>query len=146
MPPLSRLLLTFLALAGASFAASPKVASDQPIINFRVPDFTPEGNRSWLVRGSEARYAGDNQVDVKELNLTIFTGDADGKIETLFLSPAAEIRLGDLVATGHDTIRIINDRFEVTGTEWTYSHKEKKVSIGRNVHVVLHTQLKDILK
>ena len=146
MPPLSRLLLTFLALAGAAFAASPKVASDQPIINFRVPDFTPEGNRSWLVRGSEARYAGDNQVDVKELNLTIFTGDADGKIETLFLSPAAEIRLGDLVATGHDTIRIINDRFEVTGAEWTYSHKEKKVSIGRNVHVVLHTQVKDILK
>jgi len=145
MSPLSRLLLPFLALAGASFAANPKV-SDQPIINFRVPDFTPEGHRAWLVRGSEARYAGDNQVDVKELNLTIFTGQADGKVETLFLSPQAEIRLGDLTASGHDTLRIINDKFEVTGAEWTYSHKEKKVSINRNVHVVLHTQVKDILK
>ena len=146
MPLLSRLLLPFLALAGACFAASPKVASDQPIINFRIPDFTPEGNRAWLVRGSEARYVGDNQVDVKGLNLTVFTGQPDGKVETLFLSPSAEIRLGDLVASGHDTIRIINDRFEVTGAEWTYSHNEKKVSIGRNVHVVLHTQVKDILK
>ena len=146
MPLPSRLLPLYLALAGAALAAGTKVTSDQPIINFRVPDFTPDGNRAWLVRGSEARYVGDNQVDVKELNLTIFTGQPDGKIETLFLSPAAEIRLGDLIARGHDTIRIINDKFEVTGAEWTYSHKEKKVSINRNVHVVLHTQVKDILK
>jgi hypothetical protein len=146
MSPLSRLLLPFLALAGASFAASPKVATDRPIINFSSSDFTPEGNRAWLVRGSEARYAGDNQVDVKELNLSIFTGQADGKVETLFLSPLAEIRLDDLTARGRDTLRIINDKFEVTGADWTYSHKEKKVSIGRNVHVVLHTQVKDILK
>jgi hypothetical protein len=146
MPPLSRLFLPFLALAGATFAASPQVSTDRPVINFSSSDFTPEGNRAWLVRGSEARYVGDNQVDVKELNLTIFTGQADGKVETLFLSPVAEIRLDDLVARGRDTLRIIDDRFEVTGADWTYSHKEKKVSIGRNVHVVLHTQVKDILK
>jgi hypothetical protein len=146
MPSLFRFLPATLALAGAAFAASPKVANDRPVVNFRVPDFTPEGNRAWLVRGSEARYVGDNQVDVKELNLTIFTGDSDGKVETLFLSPSAEIHLDDLVARGQDTIRIINDRFEVTGADWTYSHKEKKVSIGRNVHVVLQTQVKDILK
>jgi hypothetical protein len=130
----------------SAFAANPKVATDQPIINFRVPDFTPEGNRSWLVRGSEARYIGESQVDVKELNLTVFTGLPDGKVETLFLSPQAEIHLQDLVVRGHDTLRIVNDRFEVTGADWTYSHKEKKVSIGRNVHVILQTQVKDILK
>jgi hypothetical protein len=142
----SRFFLALLVLAGSAFAANPKVATDQPIINFRVPDFTPEGYRSWLVRGSEARYIGDNQVNVKELNLTVFTGLADGKVETLFLSPSAEINLQNLVARGHDTLRIIDDRFEVTGADWTYSHKEKKVSIARNVHVVLHTQVKDILK
>src|SRR4051794_4319324 len=98
MPSLFRFFAATLVLTGTSFAASPKVANDQPIVNFRVPDFTPEGNRAWLVRGSEARYVGDNQVDVKELNLTIFTGDANGKVETLFLSPEAEIRLDDLIA------------------------------------------------
>jgi len=146
MPSPFRFLPAILALAAVAFAASPRVASDKPIVNFRVPDFTPEGNRAWLVRGSEARYVGDNQVDVKELNLTIFTGTADGKVETLFLSPAAEIHLDDLIARGQSSIRIINDRFEVTGADWQYSHKEKKVSIARNVHVVLQTQVKDILK
>lgn len=146
MPVSLRLLCLLSLAASAAFAANTQLTPDQPVINFRVPDFTPEGNRSWLVRGSEARYISSAQVDVKELNLQVFTGDADGKLETLILSPAAEIRFGDMVARGHDSIRVINDRFEATGKEWSYSHKEKKVSIARNVHVVLHTQLRDFLK
>ena len=47
---------------------------------------------------------------------------------------------------GSDTIRVINDRFEATGTNWSYAHKEKKVSIGKNVRVILHTQLNSILQ
>ncbi len=146
MPSRLRFVPLFLALAGAALAAGTQIATDKPIINFRVPEFTPEGNRAWLVRGSEARYIGENHVDVKELNLAVFTGLPDGKVETLILSPSAQVRIGDLVASGHDTIRVINDRFEATGSEWVYAHKEKKVSIARNVHVVLHTQLKDLLK
>jgi len=146
MPSRLRFALLFLAATCASFAASTQLATDQPIVNFRVPEFTPEGNRAWLVCGSEARYLSENRVDVKELNLSIFTGQPDGKVETLILSPSAEIRIGDLVARGHDTIRVVNDRFDASGSEWIYAHNEKKVSIARNVHVVLHTQLKDILK
>ena len=141
------LLLLFSVLAGRALAAAgTQISTDQPIVNFRVPDFTPEGNRAWLVRGSEARYLSEKLVSVKELNLTVFTGQADGKVATLILSPSAEIRLGDMVAHGHESIRIINDRFEASGAEWSYAHNEKKVSIGRNVHVILHTELKDILK
>lgn len=146
MPSRSLLLVLFLTLAGMARAVSTEVSTDQPIVNFRIPDFTPEGYRAWLVRGSEARYHSEKLVSVKELNLTIFDGQSDGKIETLILSPAAEIQLGDMVARGPDTIRIINDRFEATGADWAYSHNEKKVSIARNVHVILHTELKDILK
>jgi|SRR6478609_3607905 len=146
MPSRLCFLLLFLATAGAASAASTALATDKPIVNFRVPEFTPEGNRAWLVRGSEARYMSESQVDVKELSLSVFTGQPDGKVETLILSPSAELRIGDLIARGHDSIRVINDHFEATGVEWVYAHKEKKVSIARNVHVVLHTQLKDILK
>ena len=52
----------------------------------------------------------------------------------------------DMIAQGKDTIRIVNDRFEATGKVWNYAHKEEKVSIAGNVRVILHTQLKDILK
>lgn len=143
---LSRSLLLLVIAAGPALPSTTRIATDKPIVNFRLPDFTPEGYRSWLVRGSEARYANDGLVDIKELNLTIFTGLADDKVETLILSPAAQVRIADRQVSGPDTIRIINDRFEASGSEWSYDHGEKKVSIARNVRVILHTQLNDILK
>jgi hypothetical protein len=145
---LSRFLLGLAVLAGATaaFAANTEVAPDKPIINFRLPEFTPEGNRAWLVRGSEARYVNQGLINITGLNLSIFTGLPDGKVETLILSPLAQIRYTDMLAQGNNTIRIVNDRFEATGKNWNYWHKEKKVSIAGNVRVVLHTELKDILK
>lgn len=143
-----RLGFAFLVWTSAALAAAPEMVSDKPIINFRLPEFNAEGNRVWLVRGSEARYISQGQMDIKGLNLSIFTGLPDGKLETLILSPAAQIRYPDIVAQGRETIRIIDDRFEATGKVWNlqYSQKEKKVSIAGNVRVVLHTELKDILK
>lgn len=146
MPRLTKFTLFLLLSAALAQGAITQIAPDQPIVNFRLPDFTPEGNRSWLLRGSEARYANEGQVDIKGLNLSIFTGLPDGKVETLILSPTAQVRPGEMLVRGQDPIRIINDRFEATGSDWNYSHRDKKVSIGKNVHVVLHTQLKALLQ
>jgi lipopolysaccharide export system protein LptC len=138
--------LVFFLAASLGHAASTQIAPNQPIVNFRLPDFTPEGYRSWLVRGSEARYLQDGVVNITGLNLTIFNGQADGKVETLILSPAATVRPGEQVVRGSDTIRVINDHFEATGSNWSYAHKDKKVSTGKNVRVILHTQLNSILQ
>jgi lipopolysaccharide export system protein LptC len=146
MPPLPKLALLLLFPAALAVGASTQIAPDQAIVNFRLPEFTPEGNRSWLVRGSEARYASREQVDIKGLNLSIFTGLPDGKVETLILSPSAQVRPGDQLVRGSDSIRVINDKFEATGSDWTYHHREKKVSISKNVRVVLHTELKGMLQ
>ncbi len=146
MPSLPKIVPFLLLSALSALGANTQIAPDQPIVNFRLPDFTPEGNRSWLVRGSEARYANQSQVDIKGLNLSIFTGLPDGKVETLILSPSAQVRPGEMLVCGSDTIRVINDRFEATGSDWNYAHRDKKVSIGKNVHVVLHTELKAMLQ
>lgn len=141
-----RNLVVFLLAASSGWAATTQIAPDKPIINFRLPNFTPEGHRSWLVRGSEARFLKEGQVDITGLNLSIFSGLADGKVETLILSPSAKVVPDDQLVRGNDSIRVINDRFEATGSDWSYSHRDQKVSIGKNVRVVLHTQLKDILQ
>lgn len=146
MPSRFKFILLLLIAAILALGANTRISSDQPIVNFRLPSFTPDGNRSWLVRGSEARYSNPEEIDIQGLNLSIFTGLRDNQVETLILSPSAQVRPRELQARGHDTIRVINDRFEATGSDWNYSHREKKVSIGKNVHVVLHTELKAILK
>jgi lipopolysaccharide export system protein LptC len=143
-----------LLLAGAClFAAalccaqsSTRISPNTPVLNFRLPYWTPEGFRAWLVRGSEARLVSDDEVDVKDLTLTVFAGDSTERIETILLSPTARIMRNEQVATGDSTLRVINDRFEAAGTGWRYDHKGKKVSILQNVHVTFRSELKDLLK
>ena len=141
------LLVVGLAAAPALARDSTRISGDAPIINFRLPAYTtPDGYRAWLVRGSEARILGPNDIAIKELTLTVYSGDARNRVETVILSPAATVSPEDQVAAGDSPIRVINDNFEATGTGWRYEHKEKKVSISRQVRVVLHSELKNLLQ
>ncbi len=133
-------------MAVAAEAANTEISSNRPVINFSLPTFTPDGYRSWLVRGSEAVVSNRNQIDVKGLTLSVFSGKEDGKIETVILSPVARVMPAEALATGTGTIRVINDEFEARGTDWRYAHKEKRVSIAKDVRVVFNTELKDFLK
>jgi hypothetical protein len=147
LPPPRFLLLLGLVALPAFGQSSTQISPDAPILNFRLPTYTAQGGfRAWLVRGSEARVLGPNDIDIKELTLTIFTGDARDRIETMILSPVAKVAPQGQVATGDSAIRVINDNFEASGTGWRYEHKEKKVSIARHVRVVLHSEFKDLLK
>ena len=130
----------------ATFAAAPRITSDQPIINFQLPAFSPTGFRAWLARGSEARPVNGDQFDVRELTLSIFTGTADEKIETLILSPSARVQPTPEIVTGESTIRVINDQLEASGLGWSYSHKDRKIIIRKNVRVVFRAELKDLLQ
>ena len=145
MPSPKKLLLLLLPVA--ALAATTQVSTDKPIINFRLPAFTADGYRSWLVRGSEARFSAKNQIGIRELTLSIFPGKADNeKVETLILSPTAVVRPDESLVTGPGTIRVINDSFEASGTDWRYAHKDKRVSINKNVRVTFRAEMKDILK
>lgn len=146
MPSLFKKLLLGLTPVAAAWAANTQISTDKPIVNFRLPAFTPEGHRAWLVRGSEARFANENQIGIKELTLSVFSGRADEKVETLILSPTAEVHPAEAVITGPDSIRVINDQFEASGSHWRYEHRSKKVSIGRNVRVTFRAEFKDYLK
>jgi lipopolysaccharide export system protein LptC len=140
-------LLLPLAAGIAAFAADTQISTGKPVINFRLPNFTPEGNRSWLVRGSEAYFSSkDNQIDVKELTLSIFSGKSDDKLITMVLSPSAKVLPNESVVTGESTIRVINDEFEATGTGWRFDHKDKNITIQKKVRVTFRAEIKDILK
>lgn len=146
MSSLLKVFLLSLLPVAAAWAANTQLSADRPVINFRLPAFTSEGHRAWLVRGSEARFARENLIGIKELTLTVFSGRADEKVDTLILSPTAEVHPAEGVVTGSDTIRVINDQFEASGLSWRYAHKAKKVSIGRNVRITFRAEFKDYLK
>jgi hypothetical protein len=139
-------IFTFCLLAGAALAANTQISTEKPIINFSLPLFNAANYRSWLIRGSEAMFAPNNRIEIKDLTLTIFTGNADEKVDTLILSPAAVISRSDWVASGPSTIRVISDQFEASGSQWSCARQDKKVSIAKHVRVTFRAEFKDFLK
>jgi hypothetical protein len=117
-----------------------------PVINFRVPTFTRDGFRSWLVCGAQGVYVNETQLNVVDLNLTVFAGNATNKVDSIFLSPSAIALIGEGSVRGPTTVRVITDDFEATGEDWLYDHRQNKVFIHRNVRVVFHARLNDILR
>jgi hypothetical protein len=125
---------------------STALTTDAPVINFRIPTFTKEGGfRSWLLCGGEGRYVNSNELAVTNLTLTVFVGNASNDVDSVFLSPAATAFLDDAQVRGPGLLRVVRRDFEATGEDWLYDHRQKKVSIRKNVRVVFHAELKDIL-
>ena len=143
------LLGLFVAALAAVAADAARPSAKAPIVNFSLPTFTdPDGYRSWLIRGSEAWMTERNIIDVKELSLTVFSGDAANRVDTIMLSPAAHILTDEKIVTGSSTLRVIDlqKEFEAAGTGWRYTHKDKTVILNKKVRVVFRAPLPNILK
>jgi len=138
-----------LAAAGRGAGADDRataIAPDAPVTDPVISTFTPDGNRSWLLRGSQCRVVSQNQLDFTNLNLTVFLGDAANHIDSIFLSPEATAWVDQARVSGPGTVRVITNDFEAAGADWSYDHRQKKVSLRKNVRVVFHAQLLSILR
>jgi hypothetical protein len=142
--PLLILVLAWsFARAQAPTTAAPAPAPGQ---NWVLPIFTDkDGFRSMTLRGSEIRPSGKS-IEVADLNITIFSGDADARVDSILLSPSAYFFPKEERASGEKSVRFIRDDIEVTGTGWSYYHSNRKVSLHQNVRVTFSAQLNDILK
>jgi hypothetical protein len=141
------LLLVLFALGGSSlFAQMPTGKEGAPAQNWEMKIFTKEGYRSMILRGTEVRLGTANRYDVIDLSITVFTGGADARIDSILLSPSANFFAKENRASGNQTMRLIRDDMEITGERWTYVHAQQKVTIQQNTRVVFHAKLPDLLR
>jgi hypothetical protein len=147
-----RLALIFPVLFGLTAAlvpaqtAAPKVKPSAPVKDFRLPTFDKAGKRATFMKASEALFVTDNQIDVKDMQFTLFTKDGTGAFDSVLLAPTATFLTDKQTVSGHDFVRLLRANVEVTGEQWSYNHLEKRVLIGRNVKVTFQDELKDIIK
>jgi hypothetical protein len=144
-----RVFLPLVLLAAGSVPAQPPGAGPTfgaPAQNWEMKIFTREGFRSMILRGTEARIGGENRYDVIDLNITTFSGTADARVESIFLSPSASFFTKETIARGDKSVRLIREDMEITGEQWTYFHAQQKVSIQKNNRVVFHAALPDLLR
>lgn len=121
-------------------------AGEPPAVNFSLPAFTKEGYRSFLLRASTARFTGPKAIELRDTTLSVFSGDASNHVETVILSPVATFLTDRNVALGAGPVRLIRDDAEITGEQWRYDHARKTISIAKNVRVVFHAALPDLIQ
>lgn len=117
-----------------------------PARNWILPLFTKEGNRQMTIRGDEVHPISVDQIDISGMNVTVFSGGPDARVDSVLLSPEATFLLNEKIARGAKSVRLVRDDVEVSGEGWTYLYNEKKVLISKHAHVVFHTALPDMLK
>lgn len=141
-------LISFLALAPAAFAAG-LPGSTAPVKKFRMPTFNAQGYRTSLLVADEARALSASEVDLKEMNFSMFSGDESNSVDTTLLASSATLRSGEknqVTVEGFGWMRLVRADLDVSGEQWTYRHPERKLSIKKNVRVVIRAELQDILK
>lgn len=140
-------LLGGLAVRSSDAPAVAPAAVSTPAKNWVLPLFTDkEGYRTMTLKGSEVRPITKDQIDVKDLNITVFSGDAAAHVEDVLLSPLAHFFPDRNFASGESTFRFIRDDVEVSGENWTYDHATKKITIQKHTRIVFQTQLPNFLK
>jgi hypothetical protein len=134
------------ALAAGAACAAQERAVPPPARNWTLPLFTKEGYAQMTLRGDEVRPVTPDRIDVSGLSVTVYSGDAQAKVDSVLTSPEATFMINEKIARGDRSVRLVRDDAEVTGEMWTYSYNEKKVIIARNARVVFHAPMPDILR
>lgn len=133
-------------LAWAPRGSADEIAVAPPARNWTLPLFTREGFRQVTLRGDEVRPISSDRIDVTGMNVTVFSGDAEARVDTVLISPEATFLLNEKTVQGDKTVRLVRDDVDVRGEGWSYNYNEKKVLIYRRTHVVFHSALPDMLK
>lgn len=144
--PVKRSLRPLCLLACCGLTVAVGAATLAPAINWVAPLFTKDNFRSMTLRGARASFPSNDQVDVVDLNLTAYAGDATKKVETVIIAPSATFLPRQNLARGDAGVQVIRDDLEASGTHWIYDHTQKKVSLTGHVRIVFNAELKAILK
>jgi hypothetical protein len=123
-----------------------QVRAAAPIKNFRLPTFTVEGYREFMMRAGEAILPTPDQINVNEMELTVFTRTAEEQIDAMLAAPSASFFPKDQLVRGDDTVRLERADLTVTGAGWTYDHKAQKLTVTRDAHIILRAPIGDVIK
>lgn len=125
--------------------ASNNFIPDAPVINFKLPMFGKEGYRSWFLSGNQGIYVNEGEVDVLGMKISIFSDDARDLLEATIESPKAILLIHKNKARGDDWIEVVGESYHLTGKDWTWDGKLKKMSIGKDVKVIFDQSLKGLM-
>ncbi len=144
-----RLLALLFGLSVLGYAAGPGVAAQAPVRDFRLPISGPDGQRTAFIQGDTVLYHSTTEFSVKQLHFTELSPQT-GRPATVLVAEEAVVNLVNKtpVIHGDKSVRLIGQGIEASGADWTYTFDahQKKLSLRRDVRVVLAAELKGLLQ
>ncbi len=132
-------------LLSIGYSAPPQMLPSTPVLDFSLPRFGEDGYKIWDLKGSEGYYINAERVDVTDMILCIFSGDASGTVETCIESPKASIFINLSQARSLEPLKINNFSYTIEGKDWIWDGKQNKIIVHQDVHVVFNQQLRKTL-
>ena len=123
-----------------------RVQTPAPVKDYTVSFFSDEGYPHVRVQGASADLRDPTHVKLGDMILTVFTGQADREIETVLIAPTAIVEPEPEIVAGPDTVRLERSDLYLTGEDWSYEHRERRVHIRRNARIVFNAPIADLLK
>ena len=110
-----------------------------PIKNFRLPRFGDNGYTQWMLQGVQGIYDRDEQVNVKQMAMRIYSGDERMALELSMDSPQGTLRLQENRGYSESPITIVGANFKISGIGWKWSGDTKEIIVKEDA-VVKFTQ------
>ncbi len=144
--PVSRTHRPFCLFVCCALTAAVGAATLAPAINWSSNLFTKDNFRSMTLHGARASFSATDEIDVTDLHLAAYSGDAANKVETVVRASSALFLPRQNLARGETGVQVTRDDLEASGIHWTYDHAQKKVSLTGKVRIVFNAEFKSILK
>lgn len=121
------------------------VDSTLPIKHFSMPQFNSNGAKSLEIKGKEAFVLSDSEYSINGLIMNLFDPENTNAISSVLESDNAIVSTISSIAKGDSHIKFTGNGFLIEGSHWIYEGNSKKITINKNVHVVLDQALEGVL-
>lgn len=125
-------------LAGLALVAHAQMVPQQPVKNFQLPMFGENGYRTWELSGDEGKYLSADKIEVKQMRMKVFSGDAASVIENRIESPLATLFVSKNIAIGQGPIRISASNYRIDGERWFWDGKTRSVVVSQKASVIFY--------
>ncbi len=136
--------LFLLIIHNITFSETKSFIPDAPIRNFRLPMFNQEGYQDWHIQGDQGIYITQEKVKIIGMELNIFSGDHKNLLEATIESPKATIFPLENKAKSDNEIKVTGNTYNLSGKNWSWNGKFKKIIINQNVKVIFTQSLENL--
>lgn len=127
-------------------AETGQVRTSAPVQDYAISFFSDEGYPRVRVVGASADLADTKRIELTLMELVLYTGTADREIETTLNAPIAILEPGPEKVHGPDTVQLERTDLSLSGEDWSYAHRERRVLVNRNARVVFKMPLEGLLE